>query len=108
MTPDTFTNVFPGPPKIFELSFDSGLIRIYAPKTCIDSHQFKRIQEIPCLILWGQYDNLIPMDPNYEKFKHELPKAHCRMIKDAGHAPFAEKTVTVYELIRKFMMNNHA
>ena len=46
-------------------------------------------------------------DPYYEKFKEKLPNANCQMINDSGHTPVAEKTITVYELVRKFMTNNH-
>ena len=58
------------------------------------------------MILWGQKDNLIPTDKYYEKFKVELPKAKYVKIEGAGHAPFVEKTVSVYELIRQFITNN--
>ena len=79
-------------------------------KTHIQSDEFERIQDIPCLILWGQKDNLIPTDKKptdyYEKFKVELPKAKYVKIEGAGHAPFVEKTVSVYELIRQFITNN--
>jgi pimeloyl-ACP methyl ester carboxylesterase len=78
-------------------------------KTHIESDEFERIQDIPCLILWGEKDNLIPPTPYCDKFKAMLPpgpKARYEMIEGAGHAPFVEKTVSVYELIRQFITNN--
>jgi len=71
-----------------------------------ESDGFERIQDIPCLLIWGEKDNLIPFKPYYEKFKNKLPKASCRKIEGAGHAPFVEKTGSVYELIRTFMTHN--
>ena len=62
-------------------------------KTRIESEGFKRIQDIPCLIIWGEKDSLIPIDVYYGKFKEKLPKANCKKIEGAGHAPFVEKTV---------------
>jgi 2-hydroxy-6-oxonona-2,4-dienedioate hydrolase len=75
-------------------------------KTHIESEGFERIQDIPCSIIWGEKDNLIPIDVYFEKFKDKLPKASFKKIEGAGHAPFAEKTGSVYEIIRTFMIHN--
>ncbi|MGB8934124.1 MAG: alpha/beta hydrolase [Candidatus Nitrosopolaris sp.] len=71
-------------------------------KTHIESDEFKRIHDIPCSIICGIKDNLIPIE-YYEKFKDKLPNAKNEKIDGAGRAPFVEKTTSVYELIRTFI-----
>jgi pimeloyl-ACP methyl ester carboxylesterase len=73
--------------------------------TKIDAQGFMQIQDIPCLIIWGAEDNVIPID-YFEKFKEEdkLPKAMYERMEKVGHAPFVERTALVYEKIRTFLM----
>ena len=70
--------------------------------TQIKPDEFKQIQEIPCLILWGKEDRLIPVE-FYQKFIAMLPKAKCEIIDRAGHAPFVEWTALVYEKLHAFL-----
>jgi len=86
----------PGAKHAFEVAFDN------STTTQIDSNGFKQIEDIPCLIIWGEKDNLIPIE-YYYKFKQQLPKANSAIIADAGHAPFVEKTALVYEKLRTFL-----
>jgi pimeloyl-ACP methyl ester carboxylesterase len=73
--------------------------------TQIKPEGFKIIQDIQCLVLWGEKDNLIPI--RYcDKFKEMLPKAKYELIKDAGHAPFVEKPALFYQKLTTFL--NHA
>jgi pimeloyl-ACP methyl ester carboxylesterase len=68
----------------------------------LDLKKLKQIKDIPCLIIWGEKDNLIPLD-YLNKFENILnPKVE--MIRDAGHAPHAEKPSIVYEKIRTFLI----
>ena len=73
--------------------------------TKIDAQGFMQIQDIPCLIIWGALDQVIPID-YFEKFKEEdkLPEATYERIEGVGHAPFVERTALVYEKIRTFLM----
>jgi pimeloyl-ACP methyl ester carboxylesterase len=76
-------------------------------RTQIDAEGFKQIQDIPCLIIWGKEDRLIPIE-YCGKFKEKLPeppkaKAEYEIIEGAGHAPFAERTALVYEKLRIFL-----
>jgi pimeloyl-ACP methyl ester carboxylesterase len=73
--------------------------------TKIDAQGFMQIQDIPCLIIWGAKDKVIPID-YFEKFKEEdkLPKAMYEKMENVGHAPFVERTALVYEKIRTFLM----
>jgi pimeloyl-ACP methyl ester carboxylesterase len=66
------------------------------------SKDLKLIKDIPCLIIWGKKDNLIPLE-YADKFEQELPDAKCVRIEEAGHAPFVEKTTSVYEIIHIFL-----
>lgn len=89
----------PGAKHAFEVAFDN------STTTQIDPNGFKQIEDIPCLVIWGEKDNLIPLE-YYYKFKQHLPKATFALIADAGHAPFAEKTALVYENLRTFLMQD--
>ena len=71
--------------------------------TTIDLKRLKQIEDVPCLIIWGQNDNLIPID-HLKKFKDILKDAEVLTIQDAGHSPFVEKTAIVYEKLRTFLM----
>jgi pimeloyl-ACP methyl ester carboxylesterase len=89
----------PGAKHAFELAFDN------STTTQIDPNGFKQIEDIPCLVIWGEKDNLIPIEYCH-KFKQQLPKANYAIIADAGHAPFVEKTALVYEKLRTFLMQD--
>jgi len=72
--------------------------------TQIGAERLKQIKNIPCLLIWGENDNLIPKD-NAKEFKEVFTKDVDRYeeIKDAGHAPFAEKTALVYQKMLTFL-----
>jgi pimeloyl-ACP methyl ester carboxylesterase len=87
----------PGAREAFEIAFKN------STTTQIEPEGFKRIGDIPCLIIWGEKDNLIPIKC-YNKFIDYLPRARHETIADVGHAPFVEKTALVYEKLRSFLM----
>lgn len=89
----------PGARHAFETAFDN------STTTQIEQKGFKEIDDIPCLIIWGEKDNLIPIEYFY-RFRQMLPKAKYETVADAGHAPFVEKTALVYEKLRTFLMQN--
>jgi pimeloyl-ACP methyl ester carboxylesterase len=89
----------PGARHAFEVAFDN------STTTQIDPKGFKQIEDIPCLVIWGEKDNLIPIE-YYYKFKQHLPKANYAIVADAGHTPFVEKTALVYEKLRTFLMQD--
>lgn len=60
------------------------------------------IRDIPCLLIWGDQDNVIPKK-NSEDFKKALVKAKYQIVENVGHAPFVEKTSIVYEKLRSFL-----
>jgi pimeloyl-ACP methyl ester carboxylesterase len=96
---DTFIGTIgqPGAKRAFEISFSN------STTTSIEPQEFELIKHIPCLILWGENDNLIPLHDYAFRFLDNLPNAELKIIKDSGHAPFAEKTAQVYKIIHTFM-----
>jgi len=89
----------PGAKHAFEAAFDN------STTTQIEQEGFEQIDDIPCLVIWGEKDNLIPIE-YYYKFRQKLPKAKYETITDAGHSPFIEKTALVYEKLRTFLMQD--
>ena len=90
----------PGAKHAFEAAFDN------STTTQIEQEGFQQIDDIPCLVIWGEKDNLIPIE-YYYKFRQKLPKAKYETITDAGHSPFIEKTALVYEKLRTFLMQDN-
>ena len=84
----------------FELTFKN------STTTQIKLEGFKAIQDVQCLVLWGEKDNLIPIR-YYDMFRQKLPKAKYEVIPDAGHAPFIEKTALFYEKLSTFLSQNN-
>ncbi len=80
----------PGASHAFESAF------MHSTSNSIDLNKLDQIKEIPCLILWGQNDKLMPSKHMY-KFKETLKDAKTVLINNAGHAPFIEKPFIVYE-----------
>jgi pimeloyl-ACP methyl ester carboxylesterase len=87
----------PGAKDAFKTAFEDSTKNRLQPK------ELEKIRDIPCLILWGDNDNLIPLDYYALEFLRDLPKAKLEIIQDSGHAPFVEKTASVYERIRTFI-----
>ncbi|HEY7080468.1 MAG TPA: alpha/beta hydrolase [Nitrososphaeraceae archaeon] len=71
--------------------------------TRLQREDLEKIKDIPCLILWGDSDNLIPLDKYSLEFLDEFSNVKLEILPDSGHAPFVEKTATVYERIRAFI-----
>jgi pimeloyl-ACP methyl ester carboxylesterase len=74
--------------------------------TSIDLERLKQIKDIPCLIIWGKKDNLIPVD-HINKFGNILKDAKLEVIDDSGHSPFVEKTAITYQKLLTFLIGNN-
>jgi len=98
---DIFISVIekPGAKHAFESAF------INSTTTSINLEKLKQIKSIPCLIIWGEKDNLIPVD-HIHKFGQILKDAKLLVIADAGHSPFIEKTAIVYQKLLTFLFDN--
>lgn len=73
--------------------------------TQIDLSRLKSIEDIPTLMIWGDKDNLIPIEHS-EPFKQVFKNSRFEMIEDAGHAPFTEKPAVICELLHSFLSQN--
>ena len=87
----------PGARHAFESAFDN------STTTQLGSERLKQIEDIPCLIIWGEKDKLIPIE-YASMFTESLKRAKFEKIEDAGHSPFVEKTALVYEKLRTFLI----
>jgi len=85
-----------GAKRAFKTAFDDSTTRP------IDLNGFETIKDIPCLLLWGDQDNVIP-EKNSSEFRNHLNNVVYKIVENAGHAPFAEKTSIVYEKLRSFL-----
>lgn len=70
----------------------------------LDIAKLNQINEIPCLIIWGEKDNLIPIS-YMDKFIKHIPNAKSCIIKEVGHSPFVEKPVVTYQKMYSFLAN---
>lgn len=57
---------------------------------------------IPTLILWGEKDRVIPVE-HCDVFRGAIRNSGAVIIKDAGHAPFAEKPALVSGILQAFL-----
>ena len=60
--------------------------------------------KIPTLIIWGVEDKVIPME-HAEIFRKNIVGSKLVKIESVGHAPFVEKPSTVFDLIRRFLVD---
>ncbi len=89
----------PGSKHAFESAFR------HSTTTSINPDRLAQIKDIPCLVIWGDKDNLIP--PIYiNKFKQTLSNSQFVIVTDAGHSPFVEKTAIVYQKLLTFLVEN--
>jgi 2-hydroxy-6-oxonona-2,4-dienedioate hydrolase len=97
---DMFISVIekPGAKHAFESAFRN------STTTPINTERLGKIKDIPCLIIWGEKDNLIPLE-HINRFKQILKDAETIVIDDAGHSPFVEKTAIVYQKLLAFLIN---
>ena len=86
----------PGAKLAFESAFRN------STSTSINPEELMKIKDVPCLIIWGKKDNLIPID-HIDKFKQILSDAEVIKIEDAGHSPHLEKTAIIYHKISTFL-----
>ncbi len=86
----------PGAKHAFESAFRNSTTR------SISLERLEKIKDLPCLIIWGEKDNVIPFECA-DKFRQILRDAEVTKIEDAGHNPLVEKTAIVYQKILTFL-----
>ena len=96
---DIFVSIIdmPGAKHAFESAFEN------STSTTLDLNTINVIKEIPCLVVWGEKDKLIPVT-FAEKFRVILEDATILIINDAGHSPFIEKPAIVYQTLLDFLV----
>jgi 2-hydroxy-6-oxonona-2,4-dienedioate hydrolase len=68
----------------------------------LDLNRLKQIKDIPCLIIWGKNDKLIP--PSHAgKFEEAFENKDILMVENSGHSSHVEKPAMVYERIKTFL-----
>lgn len=72
--------------------------------TSLDTNQVSKISNIPCLVIWGEKDKLIPVT-YAEKFRKILDESIFLTIRDAGHSPFVEKPAIIYQKMLDFLLD---
>jgi 2-hydroxy-6-oxonona-2,4-dienedioate hydrolase len=97
---DMFISVIekPGAKHAFESAFRN------STTTPINMERLERIKDLRCLIIWGEKDNLIPLE-HIDRFRQILKDAETIVIDDAGHSPFVEKTAIVYQKLLTFLID---
>jgi 2-hydroxy-6-oxonona-2,4-dienedioate hydrolase len=98
---DIFISVIekPGAKHAFESAFRN------STKNSINLERLEQIRQIPCMIIWGDKDNLIPLC-YANKFRQILYNSQFVLITDAGHSPFVEKTAIVYQKLLTFLFED--
>ncbi len=57
--------------------------------------------EVPCLILWGEYDDTLPVSMGF-KLEKQIPTAELYIVEDCMHSIQLERPVLVADVIRRF------
>ncbi|EOY15987.1 Alpha/beta-Hydrolases superfamily protein isoform 2 [Theobroma cacao] len=64
-----------------------------------------KITQQPTLILWGEYDQIFPLELGHRLKRHLGDNAHLVVIKDAGHAFNIEKPKEYYKHLKSFLVD---
>ena len=80
---DNFISVIekPGAKHVFKSTFKNSI------DSCISLEKLEKIKNLPCLIIWGEKDALIPKEHG-NKFKQILVNDKLFLIPDTGNLPF--------------------
>ncbi|MDF1698548.1 MAG: alpha/beta hydrolase [Saprospiraceae bacterium] len=92
--------------RYFELTLREGNRQAFVDRFTIkkSTNSFQKIQTIehPTLILWGDQDQLIPIENAY-RFQNDLPNDTLVILKDVGHVPMEEQPKESLEVVVEFM-----
>ncbi|XP_019263927.1 PREDICTED: uncharacterized protein LOC109241618 [Nicotiana attenuata] len=61
----------------------------------------------PTLIIWGEYDQIFPLELAHRLKRHLGENAQLVIIKDAGHAINMEKPKELYKHLKSFLLDSH-
>jgi pimeloyl-ACP methyl ester carboxylesterase len=94
--------------RYFELTLRKGNRQAFVDrfKMSENADAYKNIKNIqqPTLILWGEKDNLIPVE-NAKKFHEDLPNDTLIVLENTGHTPMEESPVESLKAVLDFLSN---
>ena len=67
----------------------------------LSSEQLHSI-DTPCLLVWGRYDRVVPLDIG-RRLHEDLPNSKLIVLENTGHLLPEEKPEEVYQLIKEFL-----
>ncbi|RDY12251.1 hypothetical protein CR513_02983, partial [Mucuna pruriens] len=69
--------------------------------------QVKRelIKAIPTLIIWGEHDQVFPLELGHRLKRHLEDNAQLVIIKNAGHAFNVEKAKEFYSILKSYLVD---
>jgi pimeloyl-ACP methyl ester carboxylesterase len=70
----------------FKTERSAAVIFDMAATTKKEKFDFSGLKEIPILLIWGQKDNVLPLEMA-QRFKEQYPHSMLKIIKNAGHCP---------------------
>jgi pimeloyl-ACP methyl ester carboxylesterase len=92
--------------RYFELTLREGNRQAFIDRFSVssDTTAFREIKSIqqPTLILWGEEDNLIPVEMAY-RFHNDLPNSTMVILKNTGHVPMEESPNESLEAVKQFL-----
>lgn len=80
----------------------TGLVLI-APSTRGLSIESLESLDIPTLLVWGERDNVFPVEEYARSLKNTLPRSKLLIIKGAGHAAYLDKPAEFHDLLLDFL-----
>ena len=65
-----------------------------------------RLRDVPCLILWGRQDRVLPAKEFVPQFLDALPGATFRWVEKCGHVPHLEQPLPTAMALARFVGGN--
>ena len=79
-----------------------GLVLISPSTSGINEEDLESI-DIPTMLIWGERDNVFPVETHAKELKDRLSKSKLLIIKGAGHAAYLDKPAEFHELLLDFL-----
>jgi abhydrolase domain-containing protein 14 len=79
-----------------------GLVLIGPSLSGVDRERLEEL-EIPVLLIWGDRDNVFPMEVYGRELKQELPSAKLLIIKGARHPAYLDRPQQFHDLLVDFV-----
>ncbi len=80
----------------------SALVLISPATREVDESDFSKV-EMPVLLIWGDKDDVFPVDECGKKLKNEFARSKLIILKGAGHAAYLDKPEEFHELLLDFL-----